>query len=84
MRDCPLPAIELPAFAGLSSSWVAAIASHTELLRLDISGAPLLCDAAIAPLCRLPALRELNLSGLSLTNGAMVHVGRIATLEQLK
>ena len=54
---------QLPGLAQVDLAWASAICAHTELVRLDLSGAPSLADAAIALVGKLPALRELMLGG---------------------
>ncbi len=71
LSGCTLYELELPGLLQHSAAdCMAAIASHAELERLDISSASTLTAGALAPLPGLRALRELNLSGCtSLTDG---------------
>ena len=85
LEKCPLLVLELPAVAQVDLAWAAVISTHTELVRLDLSGAPALTDSAVAHVAKLPALRELNLSGCtSLSDAAVGHVGTLPTLRMLK
>lgn len=89
LRHCLLFSIELPAFAPLSTqggaAWLPALATHVEVVRLDISSAAGLSDAACAHLTSLASLTALNISGcLALTDAALHHVSRLLSLKHLK
>ena len=54
-------------------------------MRLDLSGAPFLTDAAVALIGKLPQLRELNLSSCaSLSDAALHHLAGVSTLQLLQ
>ena len=85
LHDSPLLVLELPGLAQVDMAWTHVICAHTELVRLDLSGAPSLVDACVAPIGKLPSLRELNLSSCPcLSDAALQYVAALSTLRLLK
>ena len=86
LRECPIVSLELPSNAMVDASWSPMLCAHSELVRLDLSGAPSLTDAAVSHLSKaLLLLRELNLSGCSaLSDAALGHISSLGALQLLK
>ena len=85
LASSPLHVLELPGVAHLDKEWMPTVCAHQELVRLDLSGAPSLTDAAAAPIAKLPSLRELNLSGCTqLGDATLHHIGTVRSLQLLK
>ena len=85
LQHCPILALECPSCAQVDLAWAPVVCSHTELVRLDLSGAPSLSDAAVHHIGKLPCLSALNLSSCSaLSDSALSHLSNVGTLQLLK
>lgn len=85
LRECPILALELPGQAQIDTTFLPTITAHTELVRLDLSAAPSLTNAAVGPIGRMPSLRALNLSACTqLSDGALTHISQLKALRLLK
>ena len=85
MHGCPILSLAIPGCALVDLSWAQTLSTHSECVRLDLSGAPFLTDAAVALIGKLPQLRELNLSSCaSLSDAALHHLAGVSTLQLLQ